>query len=432
MAVGANLGDISRLLALAGLAITASGLWWSLLTLLYGVFLRWIWRTPPAFLTLPRPLRRAVYHFWVGVVATLPLALIQVVQLLSRTAPPELTQRTILQTAIAAFPDFVVPYFWLWWIAAAYGYHWFLVPRGRSQDDPSASRSGNRSVGRSANFPNYAADVEYALEELRRELEQREQEPTVTPSNGTDNGIDNGIDNGTGNGTDEVAGDPPAAQAISTATSGGSSNIRMLAMVAISLVLGLGVLFLVATVLLLPFPDVNLPLPGLPRYATATIVSVGDGDTLRADMTGRRLTIRLACIDAPESAQPGGTEATAYLRQLLIPGKLVGVRQVDVDIYGRTVAELYRNGESVNVLMVREGHAVVYPRYLDGCPGSREALLAAAAQAKAARRNFWSQPNPEMPWEWRRRRRRRTTIPSGSAQDRAAVTGTEERRVLMG
>jgi endonuclease YncB( thermonuclease family) len=36
----------------------------------------------------------------------------------------------------------------------------------------------------------------------------------------------------------------------------------------------------------------------------ATVLSVGDGDTLRVVEGSKRLTIRLACIDAPEMAQP--------------------------------------------------------------------------------------------------------------------------------
>ena len=35
----------------------------------------------------------------------------------------------------------------------------------------------------------------------------------------------------------------------------------------------------------------------------ATVLSVGDGDTLRISTGGRAITIRLACIDAPETAQ---------------------------------------------------------------------------------------------------------------------------------
>jgi endonuclease YncB( thermonuclease family) len=37
--------------------------------------------------------------------------------------------------------------------------------------------------------------------------------------------------------------------------------------------------------------------------AAAKGISVGDGDTLRVEDGGRKVTIRVACIDAPEMAQ---------------------------------------------------------------------------------------------------------------------------------
>lgn len=36
---------------------------------------------------------------------------------------------------------------------------------------------------------------------------------------------------------------------------------------------------------------------------SATVLSIGDGDTLRVRQSGRAVTLRLACIDAPEIAQ---------------------------------------------------------------------------------------------------------------------------------
>jgi endonuclease YncB( thermonuclease family) len=43
----------------------------------------------------------------------------------------------------------------------------------------------------------------------------------------------------------------------------------------------------------------------------ATVLSVGDGDTLRVVDGSKRLTIRMACIDAPETAQrPYGANGT--------------------------------------------------------------------------------------------------------------------------
>ena len=43
---------------------------------------------------------------------------------------------------------------------------------------------------------------------------------------------------------------------------------------------------------------------------TATVISIGDGDSLRMREGNRTVNVRLACIDAPESSQaPFGTEA---------------------------------------------------------------------------------------------------------------------------
>ena len=47
--------------------------------------------------------------------------------------------------------------------------------------------------------------------------------------------------------------------------------------------------------------------------SAATVLSVGDGDTLRVVEGSQRLTIRLACIDAPVAAQnPYGAAARQH------------------------------------------------------------------------------------------------------------------------
>ena len=49
----------------------------------------------------------------------------------------------------------------------------------------------------------------------------------------------------------------------------------------------------------------------------ATVISTIDGDTLQVNQNGQTITVRLACIDAAEGEQPGGTAAADRLRQLL-------------------------------------------------------------------------------------------------------------------
>jgi Staphylococcal nuclease homologue len=70
-------------------------------------------------------------------------------------------------------------------------------------------------------------------------------------------------------------------------------------------------------------------------------------------------------VDAPETNQPQGPQSAQRLAQLLPRGAAVQLRTVELDRYGRTVAEVYRNNQSVNLQMVQEGRAVVYQHYLE-------------------------------------------------------------------
>lgn len=135
---------------------------------------------------------------------------------------------------------------------------------------------------------------------------------------------------------------------------------------------------------------------------TATVISVGDGDTLRVQLQGADVTIRVACVDAPERNQAFGPEAGQRLQQLLPSGQAVAVRAIEQDRYGRTVAEVYRNGQSVGLQLVQEGYAVVYTQYLQGCAATADQYRQAEVVARAGRLNFWSQANPVMPWDFRR------------------------------
>jgi endonuclease YncB( thermonuclease family) len=88
----------------------------------------------------------------------------------------------------------------------------------------------------------------------------------------------------------------------------------------------------------------------------ATVISVGDGDTLRVRDGGRLLTIRMACIDAPEIAQkPYGARAREALQRLAPVGTEVALQIQTTDRYGRSVAEVYRGGANLNLGMVRQG-----------------------------------------------------------------------------
>lgn len=151
-----------------------------------------------------------------------------------------------------------------------------------------------------------------------------------------------------------------------------------------------------------PAPRRSQPKPATPAIAgPATLISVGDGDTIRVTaVNGQKATIRLACIDAPETAQgESGAQATQALRQLLAAGSLE-IRPQTVDRYGRTVAEVFVGGRNVNLEMVRMGAAYVYRQYLSGC--DKSAYLGAEGQAERYRQGVWRWGNEVKPWDFRR------------------------------
>ncbi len=126
------------------------------------------------------------------------------------------------------------------------------------------------------------------------------------------------------------------------------------------------------------------------------VVGVGDGDTLtvRTD-GGRRVRVRLAGIDAPEHDQPYGVAATRSLAGLAL-NRVVRVRVVAEDDYGRTVGAVRSGGRDLDAEQVRRGMAWVYRRY-----ARSRRLYALEAEAKQARRGLWADSNPIPPWDWR-------------------------------
>ena len=135
----------------------------------------------------------------------------------------------------------------------------------------------------------------------------------------------------------------------------------------------------------------------------ATVLSVGDGDTLRVRSGQQRITVRLACIDAPEMAQaPDGANARNYLQSRLRLGSSVTLRPQTVDRYGRTVAEVI--GEiNLGLAMVEEGMAFAYRRYLSQC--NAKEYLDAEFRESRSRFGVWRVSGGiTRPWDFRRGR----------------------------
>lgn len=134
------------------------------------------------------------------------------------------------------------------------------------------------------------------------------------------------------------------------------------------------------------------------------VISVGDGDTIRVRQGDRMLTVRLACIDAPETGQhPYGQQSQRDLKQRLPHGREVMLKINGTDRYGRQVAEVHAE-KNINLAMVETGRAFVYRPYLSGCKGKD--YINAENRAKRRHLGIWQVKGGIMrPWDFRRARR---------------------------
>ncbi len=166
----------------------------------------------------------------------------------------------------------------------------------------------------------------------------------------------------------------------------------------------ISILFLISWLLALWQPNLT-PL----RSAEAAmpqvcwLAAVVDGDTLRVTCQGKPVTVRLHCIDAPEMEQnPWGENARQALQRLA--PRLLQLKVIELDRYGRTVAEVFTassDHRSLNLELVKNGNAAVYARY---CDDSR--FTQAQKIAKKAKLGIWSRGGlQQTPWTFRHRQK---------------------------
>ena len=156
-----------------------------------------------------------------------------------------------------------------------------------------------------------------------------------------------------------------------------------------------------------------------------SLLRITDGDTVTVQEGAGLLSwlrkptpviLRLYGIDAPESNQPGGAEATRHLKRLIGRKRTIRAQYLDNDQYGRTVSILYPNKyrpkcpsrpdlvQSYNYRMVQDGHAHCYlPR-----PADRQLFQSAEQYARDNHHGLWRhRRNQEQPSTFRRLHRAR-------------------------
>ena len=147
------------------------------------------------------------------------------------------------------------------------------------------------------------------------------------------------------------------------------------------------------------------------KTAEATLLEVTDGDTIKVNLDGEEVYVRLIGIDTPESVNPDeeknnvyGTLASLHTKQLLDGVNKVYLEfdQGATDKYGRVLAYVWLNNtilqgklniesSMLNGIILKDGYAVdvVYE------PNSKYASQFAAIRndAKNAKAGLWSDEN---------------------------------------
>ena len=136
-----------------------------------------------------------------------------------------------------------------------------------------------------------------------------------------------------------------------------------------------------------------------------TVIRVIDGNTIEVELKNGPIRVQLSGIDAPESDQPVGTEATLTLAKL-IDGKVVLLEVSEQkDSYDRMIAEVHLGDRNINLEMVALGYA-----WADrpNMKRSTSELCSLEFAARKAHIGLWSRPVSDWiaPWEWRKLEKR--------------------------
>ena len=137
-----------------------------------------------------------------------------------------------------------------------------------------------------------------------------------------------------------------------------------------------------------------------PVLLSGSVSRVVDGDTLWLKTEGGGeppVVVRLEGIDAPESCQVGGAEATAALNALAL-GRSVTVRIAARDEHGRVVGKVFDGDKDIGDRMVRDGMAWSSRYQFDRGP-----YVAEERMALALKRGLHAAGGALQPREFRKR-----------------------------
>ena len=161
-------------------------------------------------------------------------------------------------------------------------------------------------------------------------------------------------------------------------------------------------MFYFPCLLLLSYPDFSPQ-----RIGRVTVLEVQDGDSIILLINKNKIRLRMNFIDAPEMDQrPAGENAKKYLTHIIKNCKeQLSLDRSGIDQYGRVLGELWCGKMSLNLAMIKSGHATVYIYAKFQNRGQKREYLNALKLARLKKIGFWREGIVN-PYHWRAARKK--------------------------
>ena len=139
----------------------------------------------------------------------------------------------------------------------------------------------------------------------------------------------------------------------------------------------------------------TMPLVVHAEQFTGTVVGISAGDTITVLRQGKAVTVHLYGVVCPARRHAVGAQARQFTRDVAFQQVVAVLVDSPTSRSRRLIAGVQLpDGRDLSQALVQAGYAWHDSRY---APADRR-LAHLEAEARAAKRGLWAQPNPRPPW----------------------------------
>jgi endonuclease YncB( thermonuclease family)/thiol-disulfide isomerase/thioredoxin len=169
----------------------------------------------------------------------------------------------------------------------------------------------------------------------------------------------------------------------------------------------------------------SLLFPASPMVMRGIVSEVRDGRSIVVTSNGRKLTVFLKGVDAPDLNQEFGDISRQHLASLLLN------QQVEVDFSelrtDHVLGKVIMNQTDIGLQVIRDGAAWFDKTNANNLAEVDRAVYAAAEEAaRSEMRGLWQDGSPMPPWEWRRIQAAKQAIPVSYKKNSGRALETED------